>query len=459
MTAEPSPLHPRARPLSDAGNAERLVDRHGADLRYVPAWGAWLTWSGTHWQRDEDGEIVRRCTDTVRGMADEVRRAPDDKAAARIAAHAMRCEGAGRLDAMERLARSHLDVVTAVGSLDDRPWLLACANGTVDLRTGTLRPAARDDLLTRISPTSYDPGAACLRWETFLAEVLPDPEVRGLVQRAVGYSLTGSVREHRMFVLHGRGRNGKGVLIETLRSIIGDYVQQLPTEALLAKPASGGAQPDIARLPGARMATVVEIDEGRDLAGALVKQLTGGDTIAARHLYQGFFEFRMQAKAWMVVNHKPGVRGDDDGIWRRLVLVPFDVQVAEDAEDVDLGARLVAEESSGILAWAVRGCLDWQRDGLGTAARVTDATSQYRAESDVVGAFLEECTTLGGPAAWTPSRALYEAWSRWCGENGEPSRSQRWLTLRLTERGIDRYRQGGSGVRGFSGVHLDASPI
>ncbi len=211
MTAEPSPLHPRARPLSDAGNAERLIDRHGADLRYVPAWGTWLTWSGTHWARDEDGEIVRRCTDTIRAMADEVRRAPDDKTAAKVAAHAMRCEAAARLDAMERLARSHLDVVTGVDQLDDRPWLLACANGTVDLRTGTLRPAARDDLLTRRCPVEHDLDAACLRWETFLAEVLPDPDVRSLVQRAVGYSLTGDVSEHRMLVCHGRGANGKAL--------------------------------------------------------------------------------------------------------------------------------------------------------------------------------------------------------------------------------------------------------
>jgi len=457
MTPDPTPLHPHARPLSDAGNAERLIDRHGADLRYVPAWGTWLTWSGTHWARDEDGEIVRRCTDTIRAMADEVRRAPDDKTAAKVAAHAMRCEAAARLDAMERLARSHLDVVTGVDQLDDRPWLLACANGTVDLRTGTLRPAARDDLLTRRCPVEHDLDAACLRWETFLAEVLPDPDVRSLVQRAVGYSLTGDVSEHRMLVCHGRGANGKSVMVETLRAVLGDHMQQLPGDSLLVR-SGDRVNNDIARLPGVRMATLVEVNEARELDSALVKQLTGGDTMTARHLYRDYFEFRLQAKAWMIVNHKPGVRGDDEGLWRRLLLIPFDVVIPPERRDRGLGERLRGE-LPGILAWAVRGCLAWQRDGLGSAARVDDATRQYRVESDVVGAFLDERCTLGGPSAWTSAAAAYDAWSRWCGEQGERPRSQRWLTIQLTERGVQRQRQGHAGARGFAGLHVDQGPI
>lgn len=275
-------------------------------------------------------------------------------------------------------------------------WLLNVLNGTIDLCTGSLRPHAREDYITRCVNVDYDPDAKCPTWERFIHQVFGgNAEIIAFVQRAVGYSLTGKIVEHVLIVLYGLGSNGKTTLIDALHYLLGpSYAKHAPTDLLLAR--RGEHHPtELATLHGARLVTAAETGEGRRLAESLVKQLTGGDPVTARRMRDDFWQFRPEFKLWLATNHRPQIRGTDHAIWRRIRLIPFDVtfHTAETGktpqQDQTLPARL-REEATGILAWAVRGCLAWQSQGLGAPDAVRDATEAYRAEMDVLAMFFEE---------------------------------------------------------------------
>ena len=435
--------------LSDLGNAERLAAHAGADLRYLFLSDSWLRWSGRRWRRDETGEIHRRAQDTVRELALQALGIEDDKRRAAVVGHALSSESARRLDAMVRLARCRLPVTPEL--LDQDPWLLNCANGTLDLRTGDLRPHRRENLLTKLAPVAYDPDAACPLWEGFLGRVMDgNAGLVGFLQRAVGYSLTGSVAEQVLFLLHGVGANGKSTFIETVRALLGDYSTQADFTTFLSQRGEG-VRNDVARLVGARFVSAVEAEGGRPLAEALVKQLTGGDTITARFLFKEFFEFRPVFKLWLAANSRPTVKGTDNGIWRRIRLVPFTVTIPPAERDRDLGGKLAAE-LPGILAWAVRGCLRWQEEGLGVPAEVEEATEDYRDAMDVLGGFVgDRCVVR--PGLRVAVKDLYAEYARWCEANGEKPVTQRTMGLRLVERGFERHR-GTNGARTWLGLGL-----
>jgi putative DNA primase/helicase len=327
--------------------------------------------------------------------------------------------------------------------LDAGPWRLNVQNGTLDLRSGALHPHDRADLITRLAAVDYDPDAPAPAWHAFLERILGgDPELIAFVQRALGYALTGDTREQVLFILHGSGANGKSTLLEAVGGVMGDYALVTMVDTLMVR--YGSTVPnDVARLRGARLVVAVEPEEGQRLAEGRVKQLTGGDRIAARFLRQEFFEFRPEFKLFLATNHKPDVRGTDDAIWRRVRMVPFAVRIPEAEQDKTLRDKLAAE-AAGILAWLVRGCLDWQRDGLGLAPAVRAATAGYRAEMDRLAGFLEECCILR-PDAQVTVKALYEAHVAWCTANGEPPLAKRTLCLRLRERGLE-VRRGTGGV-------------
>lgn len=436
---------------SDLGNAERFVEVAGADLRFVHAWDAWLRWDGRRWVKDATGEPLRRARDTVRALAARAAAIEESRQREPLVRHALRSESAGRLAAMVRLAECLLPLDAP--ALDRDPWLLNVANGTLDLRTAELRPHDRADLLTRLAPVEYDADARCPRWLDFLDRVLDGhADLADFLQRAVGYSLTGSTAEQVLFLLYGVGANGKSTFVETLRAMLGDHATQAEFATFLARDGEG-VRNDIARLVGARFVSATEAESGRPLAEAAVKQMTGGDTVTARFLFQEFFEFRPVFKVWLAANHKPVVRGGDHGIWRRLRLVPFTVTIPEADRDPTLPEKLRAE-LPGILAWAVRGCLAWQRHGLGVPAEVRAATEGYREEMDVVGAFLaERCVMKVG--ARVASGALFTAYEGWCEENGERPLSAKGLAMRLGERGLARAR-GTGGTRVWSGLGLRA---
>lgn len=403
--------------LTDLGNAKRLVKKHGKDIRYCPAWSSWMVWDGRRWERDATKEIDRRARTVVNELYVEAGKQKSLDERKKVYEHAIKSESRRALEAISAVAQAEAGIAVSVAQFDKNEWLLSVRNGTVDLRTGRLLPHNRDDLITKFSPASFDPEATCPTWDRFLSRIMADREdLVAFIRRAAGYSLTGSTREQAMFFCYGDGANGKSTLIEALRYVLGDYAMAAQFDTFMANDNRGDAREDIARLRGARLVSAVEGAEGRKFDEAVVKQLTGGDTVTARFLFEGSFEFVPTCKIWLAANHKPKIRGADDGIWRRMRLVPFDVKIPEAERDNAL-PELLRSEADGILAWCVRGALEWQTHGLGTPLVVTEATQEYREESDDVGLFLSEaCETL--PGGNIQARDLYNAYKNWSEKAG-----------------------------------------
>ncbi len=467
---EPAPLAPRIvvteeHHLTDLGNAQRLVAEHGQDLRYCPAWRAWLIWDGRRWIRDGQLEVDRRAKATIWRLHREAIDLTDPERRNVLVKHALRSEQSARLGGMVTLAQSEPGIPVLREELDPHPWLLNVLNGTVDLRTGQLRPHCRDDLLTRLAPINYDPEARSEVWEKFLRDATGgDAAFAAFLQRAAGYSLTGDTSEEVLFFVYGPEATGKTTYIEALKATLGDYATTADFEAFLARPQVGAVRNDIARLAGARLVASVEVDEGKKLAQGLVKQLTGGDTVTARFLYQEQFEFQATFKLWLAANHAPKVSHHDGALWRRILRVPFEQTIAKERRDPQVKAYLSDPARGGpsVLAWAVRGCLAWQREGLGVPGAVTNSTEAYRAEMDPLKEFLADRALLD-PSAWAKASELWAAYIAWAREAGEHPVSRLEYADSLRARGCSEDRKKnvgrlwrGVGLAGDAVTHGDA---
>ncbi|MBW3642690.1 MAG: hypothetical protein KY447_07220 [Actinobacteria bacterium] len=442
------------RPATDLGNAERLVDRHAGELCYCQQQRRWRVWTGTHWATDVTGEATRRGKATARAILSEARRVADEAERRSLARWALASESRRGIEAMIALAQTEAALAVSPEDLDHHDWLLATRGGTVELRSGRLRAADPDDLITHLAPVDYDPAATCPRWQAFLSRIVPDPELRGFLQRSVGCSLTGSMREQCLWILWGGGRNGKSTFLTTVQALLGDYAMQAPLSMLVDR--RRDATPfDLADLPGRRLVAVSETREISCLAEGVIKQLTGGEPMRARSLYGDFFEFQPRAKIWLSTNHKPAITGEDDGIWRRIHLVPFLERIGDEEVDRDLPAKLRGE-LPGILAWALRGCLDWQHDGLQVPKVVVDATLEYRREESVFTRFLEDVCVWSRVATVT-KKALYGAYTAWCEEQGLAPLSQVKLSKSLKEQGV-REERGTGGRHLWRGLGLRIGP-
>jgi putative DNA primase/helicase len=434
---------------TDLGNAERFVQHAGDRFRFCTRWGTWMAYGQGRWRRDEDGEAIRSARDLLRALAAEAQTITDDQHKNQVLKHALRSEALPRISAMLSLAQSLLPIATE--ELDQRPGWLNCVNGTVDLATGQLRPHSPADYITKQVPVVYNADADCPNWLAFLYRIMGGNErLIGFLQRALGYSLTGETSEQVLFLLYGTGANGKSTFLETLRAVLGDYAVVADFTSFV-KRKSDGARNDLARLVGARFVCGVESDEGRQLDEALVKQLTGGDTITARFLFKEFFDFKPQFQIWLATNHMPGITGTDHGIWRRIRLVPFTVTIPPEQQNRALPRELL-EELPGILAWAVRGCLAWRAAGLGEPPEVREATAAYRDEMDLVGRFLDDECVFGDTVA-IPSKDLNELYAKWCENNGEQPSSHKALSQALRVRGCSPTRFA-KGKRGWRGVRV-----
>jgi putative DNA primase/helicase len=380
----------------------------------------------------------------------------------RLQQWALTSESVQHVQAMINLARSEAGVPVRPADLDADPMLLNVLNGTIDLRTGGLRPHRPADMITKLAPVEYEDTARCPLWLDFLEKVFRgDRDLITYVQRLVGYCLTGDVREQALPIFWGAGSNGKSTLVTTVMGVLGeDYAVKAPRDLLLAR--KGDQHPTkVARLFGRRLAVCSELAEGEALDEALVKDLTGGDLLTARAMREDYWQFRPTHKVVLVTNHKPEIRGTDEGIWRRPRLVPFTAYFwdpdrpedrakglpAEYRKDTGLMDRLRAE-LSGILAWAVEGCLAWRRHGLGSAAAVTDATGVYRAEQDTLSGFLEEeCVLEAGRSA--KAAELYGRYVFWCRRAAEEPVSMKAFGAALGRRGFQRYTSNGTRYRGI----------
>ncbi len=455
----PAPAAPAAHEhTTDLGNARRLVTRFGSDLRHCHPWGKDLVWDNRRWAADDTAQVERFAKETVRSIYAELAPLTDPYARQRLAKHAAASESAKSISAMIRLSRSEPGVPVLPADLDRDPWALNVLNGTLDLRTGTLRPHRRDDMLTRLAPVAYDPTALCPTWEAFLDTIMGgNLRLVEYLRRVVGYALTGSVAEQVMWVLFGEGANGKSTFLNAIMGILGDlYAMQAVPELVMARQSE--AHPtERADLFGRRVVACVETEQGRRLAESLVKQLTGGERVRARRMREDFWEFDPSHKLFLVTNHKPTIRGADKGIWRRMKLVPFTVTIPDAMKDPALPEKLKAEWP-GILAWAVRGCLEWQRGGLAHPPEVENATAAYREEMDTVGAFLGECCSAGPDEFRVRKTTLYAAYSGWSAKSGDAAIGRNDFNRRLGEMGYESKRSASNGAEQWHGLALLPGP-
>lgn len=449
-----------ARSLTDLGNGKRFAAMHQGRALYVSQWG-WLLWDGRRWARDEDGGAMRLAVQVVKALYREASNADSEKERKAIADHARRSESVRNREAMLRSASAELALVARVGDFDRDPWLLSVNNGTIDLRTRDLRPHTPRDLITRLAPVTYNPDARHDVWTHFLEDATGEEagagELGSYLQRAAGYMLTGSTAEEVFFLLLGPAASGKSTFVEALQAALGDYAMSASFDTFLERRDVGAARPDIARLRGARLVSACEASATRRLAEQIVKRLVGGDTIAARELYREEFEFKPVLKLLLAANESPRISDTDSAIWRRLRRIPFERVVPEAQRDPGVKATLTGDPDalSAILAWAVTGCLAWQRDGLGYPNAVRAKTAELRASFDPLGEFFaEHC--IFNKQLYTPTRELRQAYERWAQADGAKPISNREWGERLMARGCraDRETIHGKRVRVWRGIAL-----
>jgi putative DNA primase/helicase len=440
---------------TDLGNAERFAYHHREGVRFCYAWNTWLIWTGQYWEPDAGNQVLQLAKQTIRRIYQEAAEAATPPAREQLAKWAVASEQASRVRALLDLARAEPGLPVKPDQLDADPFLLNCQNGTLDLRTGTLRQHERADLITKCVPVDYDPAAACPIFEAFLSRIFGErPALIAFVQRAVGYALTGDTREQALFLCWGTGANGKTTLMETMRAMLADYATTAAADTLLARKHDGTtAMNDLSTLQGARLAVAVESDMGRRLAEALVKQLTGGEAIKVKRLYADVYAITPTFKLWIGTNHKPVIRGTDHAIWRRIRLIPFDVTIPDEQQDKNLPDKLKTE-LPGILRWAVDGCRAWQHGGLGVPDEVRSATADYRADMDILEDFLGECCVVEAEALVAVSD-LYSTYLDWAKQSGEIALSKKVLGLHLEERGFAPTRSSSS--RRWQGLRLRTS--
>jgi putative DNA primase/helicase len=444
--------------LTDIGNAELLVRISGRDLRWCEAMvgSGWLVWDGHRWRPDNSRQVTREamkvakvwldsapteCTDLVKSPEE----AAKNQRRKAILQHVAKCQSASGIRAMIDLAAAHPRIATQREAFDKDPWLFNATNATLDLKRERAHAQRREDLIMKMGGAEFSPTAECPTWLSFLDRIMGgNLALIEFLQRAVGYSMTGETSEQCLFILHGEGSNGKGTFIEAIRHVLGDYARNTPIETFTQK-REGGIPNDIAALAGARFVTASESQEGVTLNEALVKNATGDDTLTARFLNREYFDFLPEFKIWIQTNHKPVIRGTDNGIWRRICLIPFDQVIPKGERDKLLKHKLRAE-APGILRWCLEGASKWIAGGLKPPAEVDAANAAYRSDMDVAQAWIDECCVTGPSAGPTPFKFLYASYRNWCSENGMFPHKSKWLAQQLESKGYTKPARNGDSI-------------
>ncbi|MGN0608967.1 MAG: phage/plasmid primase, P4 family [Oscillospiraceae bacterium] len=435
--------------MDDTGNAERMFVNYGSRLRYSYVEKTWYYWDERRWCKDITGTIDRVADDSLDVMRRELeiykqidlKKPPQEGKSSMenlFQRHIKTSRSSKAKTAMKKELQHRVPIV--LGQFDRDKYVLNTPTGIIDLKEGKLLPHDIEKYITKLTGTGLSE-SDCPQWKVFLNTIFNgDAEMIRYIQKAVGYSLSGSTNEQCVFFLYGTGRNGKSTFLDTIRAMMGDYAANAQPETIMvSQKSSGGARSDIARLKGARFVTTVEPNEGMRLDEGLIKQLTGGDPVTARFQYSQEFEFVPEFKIWMATNHKPIIRGTDTGIWRRIHLVPFTAAIPESKVDRNLPYKL-RKELPSILKWAVDGYALYKSEGLRMPAAVLNAVDDYRREMDVISAFLSACCTVGKGAE--QSSVLYAVYCKWASDNNEYKMSHtRFTTELLKKDGISKERR------------------
>lgn len=457
---EPPPEEPREllpvirNPDNDEGTAAQFIDYYGDALRFVVESGVWLLWDSSRWVKDNalGSAIRRKFIEFTRVLMNEAFQIENHKVRGDALKRYLSLGNSAKIESTLSLAKHDPRVQVSETDLDADPMLAGVENGIIDLRTGKLLPPDPSRYVTRSLRGKFNPDATCPMWEKFISEIFGgDAELIDFVWKAAGYSLTGLTREQLFTFLHGVGANGKSTLISMLMDIFYEYAG-VAGKNLIARPLNGTyPEHEIAELCGVRFVVASETAEGERLNENVIKDITGGDRLRGRRIYQHGFSFVPQCKLWVYGNYKPDVRGTDDGIWRRVRLVPFLKQFSGAEKDPALGEKLKSERE-GILAWLVRGCLAWQKEGMPTPAVVADAVRTYREDSDTLREFIED-NIIVSPASRVARTDLYSQYRTWAETEGLRPFSGRTFTARFRDRGI-AHDVRSNGARYWEGIQL-----
>ncbi len=431
---------------TDAGNALLFIEMFGDDLRYVEAWRSWAHWNASRWDIVSDTALLP--------LAWQARAStlPEDQRAS-LRKHAIATQREQRLH-----AKGVVNIRAEPSLFDADPWLLGCENTTLNLRTKQECAPRREGFITKSTGVVVDKDAECPNWLALLDWApIGDAETIEHLQRIAGYMLTGHVSEEKLFAFFGDGSNGKTTIAMTLFEALGNYAAKGRRDLLLqSQGEKGAASPDVAALHGKRLVVVSETDEGCAIAEAQLKEITSNEPITARKLHRDPFTFIPSHKILLMTNHRPFVKGGDDGIWRRLNIIGFDAKMADDAKNRHFRERRLRPELPGILAWMVRGCFMWQRDGVKPSAAVTQATKAYRGEMDFIQQWLDD-RTIADPQANISRSAAYSDYKLWSELEHTPTLGNRQFVEELHARGFRTTKSGG--VRLFNGLRLRPSGV
>lgn len=427
--------------MTDTGNAQRLRNKYVGNIKYSYIQKEWYYWTGKVWQVDNSGEIKKLADVIIDDMKKEAFRADGDIQDELLKWCNRTASSKGKTNMITET--QHLEgIPVQPDEFDAYTDYINCQNGIVNLRTGELLPHDSNFMMTRICYTDYDTTCGEPKlWLKFLNDVCNgDKELINYLQKCVGYSLSGSIREQCAFFIYGIGNNGKSTFLDTISDLMGTYASNVQPETIMVKKNDGGANSDIARLKSSRFVTSVEPNEGVRLNEGLVKQLTGGDKVTCRFLYGKEFEYVPEFKIWIGTNHKPTIRGTDVGIWRRIKLIPFEVNIPKDKVDKTLKYKL-RKELPQIFNWAVQGCIKWQQEGLELPKCVQDATKEYKAEMDILTNFMEQCVEIDYKSP-EPIMApqLFNLYTVWAQKNNEYQMTSRKFYTEIAKKVPEKTR-------------------
>lgn len=423
--------------FTDVTNRDYFLKAHGDHIRFCTTWNKFLIWNGTCWQTDTRAGVESLCVGFVHKMYRGMRVINDLQLRKDFEKHLIKSESFRRIQALVGLLKVSETIIVEDHELDTDEYLFNVQGNTLNLKNGKGLPPDPKKLITKKSQFIYDKEAKCPTWDMFLMQIFnSDFELIRFVQKAMGYAMSGDVSEQCLFILWGTGANGKSTFLNVLQALFGDYACTTGTETFMKK--TSEQSNDLARLKGIRLVTTTEVEQGKTLSESLIKQITGGDEITARFLYGEYFSFKPTFKIFLATNHKPKIRGADNGIWRRIKMIPFDVTIPPEQRDKTLTEKLIAE-NSGILNWLIQGYSLWRKEGLNEPDAILKANEEYKMDMDVVGTFINDCLDIDASMKWRlPNQMLYQTYIKWCTVNNERVMSQKWLTMRMSEKGFKR---------------------